>query len=112
MKILSALLLMLAVNPAVANQCFELSQDGTTWDSKPFTLCIEKNSGGTSEFKLTLSKDKKDIAIYFLNSLPGGSDTRAFGVSPETGSIVDASTTISVGYGEVMIGAGKYFYKK
>jgi hypothetical protein len=112
MKTLSVLLSALICNSSFASQCFDLSKDGKTWDSKPFSLCIDVNTGGTSEYKLTLSKDKKNIAIYFLNFLPGGADARTFGVNSETGSIVDDSITISVGYGEIMIGTGKYFYRE
>jgi hypothetical protein len=114
MKVISALSLLLLLwgNQSFANQCFELSQDGKTWEPNPFTLCVEENTGGTSEYKLALSKEKKNIAVYFLNALPGAADARVFGVNPMSGSIVDDSVTISIGYGEVMIGSGKYFYKE
>ncbi|MBK7892803.1 MAG: hypothetical protein IPJ84_18725 [Bdellovibrionales bacterium] len=112
MKFLSALLLVLAASQSFANECFDLSADGKTWDAKPFTLCVEQNTGGTSEYKLTLSRDKRSVAVYFLNSVPAGADSQVFGVNAMTGSILDDSLTISIGYGEISIGGGKYFYKE
>lgn len=107
---LFAMLFMFAAGPAFANQCYELSKDGKTWDSNPFSLCIEPNAGGTSEFKLTLSKDKKIVAIYFLDTVPGAA--LSFGVDSMSGSIMDDSVSISVGFGEVIIGSSIYFYKE
>lgn len=110
MKFLSALLLTFAASQSFAGQCFDLSVDGKSWEAEPFRLCVEPNTGGTSEFKLTLAKSKQTVAVYFLDSLPSGGGL-AFGVSSD-GSIVDDSLTIFIGYGEVIIGGGKYFYKE
>lgn len=112
MKLAIVLLLILTAIPSYAATCFDLSKDGQTWDDTPFTLCFEKNTTGTSEFKLTLSKDKENIAIYFLNSMPGLADSMVFGVNPMNVSYIDDSVTISIGYGEVTIGGGKYYYKE
>ncbi len=111
MKFLSALLLTIAASQSFAGQCFDLSVDGKSWEAEPFNLCVEPNTGGTSEFKLTLSKSKQTVAIYYLDSLPSGGGL-AFGVNATSGSILDDSLTIFIGYGEVSIGGGKYFYKE
>lgn len=110
MKFLIALFLTVAASQSFAGQCFDLSVDGKTWEAEPFTLCVESNAGGTSEFRLTLSKSKQTIAVYYLDSLP--SPGLAFGVNAATGSFLDDSLTISIGYGEVRIGGGTYFYKE
>lgn len=107
---LSAILFTFAVSPALAEQCYELSKDGKTWEANPFTLCIEENSGGTSDFKLTLSKEKRVFAVYFLNSLPGAA--LSFGIDAMSGSVMDDSVGITVGFGEVRIGSSTYFYKE
>lgn len=112
MKFLCAILLILSTIQSFAGECFNLSANGKTWEEKPFTLCVEQNTEGTSEYRLTLSKDKKNIAVYYLNSLPSLADSRAFGVSAMSASMVDESVSISIGYGEVSIGGGKYFYKE
>jgi len=112
MKFIYSILFLFIASPSFAANCFELSKDGKTWDTNPYTLCFEKNTTGSAEYKLTLSKDKETIAVYFLNSLPGAADALVFGVDPMSGSILDDSVTISIGYGEVMIGGGTYYYKE
>lgn len=112
MKLTLALLLSFVTSASYATNCFELSQDGKIWETNPFTLCYEKNSSGPSEYKLTLSKNSETIAVYFLNSLPTLADGKAFGVNPMSGSFIDDSINIFIGYGEVMIGSGKYYYKE
>jgi hypothetical protein len=111
MKFISFLLFTLIAISTFASNCIQLSNDGKTWDTNPFILCVEKNPLGTSEYKITLSNNKKNIAIYYLNTLIGGADTKVFGVNPNSGSLVDNSVTISIGDGEVMIGGVTYFYK-
>lgn len=101
---------MFAASPAFAATCFDLSADGKTWAANAPTLCVEPNTDGESEYKLTLSRDKKTVAVYFLNSLP--SAALAFGVSAKESSLLDESVTIFIGHGEVMIGSKKYFYKE
>lgn len=112
MKFISFLLFALIASSSFANDCFQLSNDGKTWDTNPFILCIEKNPEGTSEYKITLSNNKKNIAIYYLNTLIGGADTKVFGVNPISGTLIDNSVIISIGDGEVMFGGVTYFYKK
>ena len=110
MKFLIALFLTVSASQSFAGDCFDLSVDGKTWEAVPFILCVEPNTGGTTEYKLTLSKSSQTVAIYYLNALPSGG--RAFGVSAESGSILDDSLTISIGFGEVRIGGATYFYKE
>src|SRR3989339_578674 len=102
------LFFLLVPQISFANPCFELSEDGQTWDLNPFTLCIEINNTSTSEFKITLSKNKKTIAIYFLNSMAGGGDTMVFGIDPINGSFLDDSVTIAIGGGEAIISGVTY----
>lgn len=107
---LFTLILVFVAPSAFAEQCYELSKDGKTWDANPFTLCIEENIGGAIDFKITLSRDKKVFAIYFLDSVPGAA--LSFGIDSMTGSYMDDSVGISVGFGEVRIGSSTYFYKE
>lgn len=110
MRFLIALFLTVAGSQSFAGDCFDLSVDGKTWEAKPFTLCVEPNTDGTTEYKLTLSKSNRTVAVYYLNSLPAAG--RAFGFSPTNPSILDDSLTISIGFGEVRIGGATYFYKE
>lgn len=112
MKFIIYLLFTFIASSSFASECFELSNDGKTWDTNPFIMCIEINAEGTSEYKITLSNNKKNIAIYFLNTLIGGADTNIFGVNPTTGTLIDNSVIISIGEREVMFGGVTYFYKK
>lgn len=112
MKFLFFMTFILVANPVFANKCYELSADGKTWDDESVTLCVSKNTDGTSEFKINLMRKGKDIAIYFLNSVPGLADAMTFGVDPMRGSILNDSVAVSIGYGEVHIGNATYFYKE
>jgi len=110
MKYLYVLLFFLVSQISFA-RCFDLSEDGQTWDLNPFTLCVEKNNTTASEFKIILSKNKNPVAIYFLNSLSGGGDTWVFGIDPVSGSFLDESIFIAIGDGEVIIGKTTYYYR-
>ena len=112
MKFISFLLFTLIASSSFASDCLQLSNDGKTWDTNPFILCIEKIPEGTSEYKITLSNNKKNIVIYYLNALIGGADTKVFGVDLINSTLIDNSVMISIGYGEVMFGGVTYFYKK
>lgn len=100
-----------------AETCYQLSIDGVTWSEPTETLCISKlPAGSSSEYRIDLNRGvdqkKKTIASYFLNSLPSGADTLAFGPSAESSTIFDESVTIGVGDGEAYVGSQKFFAKK
>ncbi len=110
-SLLFILFFLLVPQISFANQCFELSGDGQTWNLNPFRVCIEINTTGTSEFKITLSKNKKTIAIYFLNSVVAGADTSVFGIDSMNGSFLDEAITIAIGGGEAIMGRSTYYYR-
>lgn len=110
--ILFALTCLFSTSVFAKANCYDLSEDGKTWEAEPFRLCVERNDSEESEFILTLSKAEKKVAVYYLNSLPGAADANVYGYSAYSGSIIDDSIIVSIGYGEVHIGGGTYFYKE
>jgi len=114
--IVLCLFVMSGIQALAAETCVQLSKDGKCWTNPAQTLCISKLAkGSSSEYRIDLNlgvgQQKRTIASYFLNSLPSGGDTRAFGPSDMDSTLFDDSVTIGIGHDEVYIGSQMFFSK-